>query len=137
MPDPTSSPTPSSFDEFDQQQRSFDKIVAWQQKLVEQAARTAKARPGERIVGLIVENGVPDVAAIRSALGAAGTIPADDVVGVVPRHFALAIAGVVGDEDESMEDDVSGPRRRLPILFIAPTGCRWWRAEYPVDEPSS
>lgn len=136
MPEP-SSPIPKSFDEFEQQQRSFDKLEGWQQKLVEQAARTAKARPGERIVGLIVESGVPDVAAIRSALGVAGANPEDDVVGVVPRHFALAIAGVVGDEDKSMEDDVSGPRRRLPILFIAATGFRWWRAEYLVDEPSA
>ena len=136
MPEP-SSPLPSTFDEFEQQQRSLDKIDHSRQALADQAARTAKARPGERIVGLIVESGVPDVAAIRSALGVAGANPEGDVVGVVPRHFALRIAGVVGEEHELMQDDMSGSLRRLPILFVAATGCRWGCAEYPVDEPSA
>jgi hypothetical protein len=137
MPDPSPSPIPSTFDEFEEQQRSFDKMEGFGKALAEQAACSAKARPGERMVGLIVESDVPDVAAIRSVLGIAGANPEGDVVGVVSRHFALRIAGVLGDEDDAMKDGTDGPMRHLPILFVAKTGCRWGRAVYTVDEPSA
>jgi len=132
-----SSPVPSSFDEFEHQQDSFDRIVRHRQTLADEAARVAKEHPGARIVGLIFEKDAPEAAEFRRALGMADGGSQLDFVGVVPRQIVLGIVGLDGSEEfDAMRDDTNGDLRRLPILFVATTGFRWGRAEYRVDARS-
>jgi hypothetical protein len=134
MPAPTS-PIPSTFDEFEQQQRSIEKIDFFRQILADEAARVAKERPGVRLVGLIAEKDTPHAAALKRAAGMAERIPEVDFVGVVPRHLVLGIPGEEKSPDpEGTRDDTNGESRLLPILFISTRGRRWGRAVYRVDE---
>jgi hypothetical protein len=130
-----SSPIPSTFDEFEQQQRSIEKIEFFRQILADDAERVAKERPGERLVGLIVEKDTSEMAAIMRAAGRAGETPEADFVKVVPRRAVLGIDGQEKAPDpEGARDDSNGEWRLLPILFIATNGTRWGRAKYRVDE---
>ncbi len=141
---PSSSPTPSSFDDFEQQQRSFDLIDQHRAALVAEATRIAADAPeaaAAGLAGLIVTAEAPEAAALLAAIGLPEEARASGFLGIVPRELAAAIlrdvAAEAVDELAHIEAKVAPGMRPLAIVLLARDGLRLGLASYDGETAES
>lgn len=141
---PSSSPIPSSFDDFEQQQRSFDVIEQHRAALAAEAVRIAAEAPDAAaagLAGLIVEAEAPEAAALLAAIGLPEEARASGFLGIVPRELAAAIlrdvAAEAVDELPRLEARAAPGMRPLPIVLLTKGGLRLGLASYDGEESAN
>ncbi|MBL8842564.1 MAG: hypothetical protein JNL90_13675 [Planctomycetes bacterium] len=139
-----SSPTPSSFDDFEQQQRSFDLIDRHRAALAVEAARIAAEAPdvaAAGLAGLIVTPEAPEAETLLQAIGLPAEAAQSGFLGIVPRELAAAIlrdvAAEAVDELARLEAKVAEGQRPLAIVLLAKDGLRLGLASYDGGEAAS
>lgn len=132
------SPTPGSFDDFEQQQRSFDVIEQHRATLATEALAIAAEQPHVAIAGLIVEADAPEAEALLTAIGLPEEARRTGFLGIVPRELAVAIlrdvAAEAVDELGRIEAKVHAGTRPLPIVLLAKDGLRLGLASYAARD---
>ncbi len=135
-----SSPIPSSFDDFEQEQRSFDLIDQHRAALAAEAVRIAREAPDAAVAGLaglIVTAEAPEAEALLAAIGLPEEAARSGFLGIVPRELAAAILRDVAmealDELVRLEAKVAAGARPLAIVLLAKEGLRLGLASYEAE----
>lgn len=138
------SPIPDSFDDFEQQQQSFDLIDQHRAALAEEAARIAAEEPvvaAAGLAGLIVTAEAPEAEQLLKAIGLPAEAAQSGFLGIVPRELAVAILRDVAepavDELARLEAKVAAGMRPLAIVLLAKDGLRLGLASYDGGESAS
>jgi len=127
---------PNTFEDFEGQQRSYDAFKEHTAKVVADAIAMWRVDPEQRLVGFIVEAATPEAELFRQLKNLPPLGPADELGGAAPRDLIVQMLQTTSPPAiDKLDDARAGPRRKLPILFIARTGCRVSVVEIEVTSP--
>ncbi len=128
---------PDPFENFGEQQQSFEMLEQHREALAADAAEFAREHPGVATVGLILDADASEAAPIRAALEASAgqSFAGKGFLGVVPREFVLHIlrANHPATLDWLEQSGGEGRERRLPLVAVTKGGVRLGRIAYLLD----
>ena len=112
---------------------SNDPVAPHRAALIAQALGTHREQPDLRVVGLVIEPDAPEAEAFRQILPPELRAADQGFVGTIPRHIAVGLlASLAPGALDWLEDDRTGARRRLPVIYAAKRGIRTTSIEYEV-----
>ena len=123
------------FENFGEQQQSFEMLEQHREVLVREAAEVVREHPGAEPVGVIMDSDASEASELRRLLQGQTGQQVAGFVGVMPRKLVLEIlrANHPAMLDWLEESGGDGPERKLPLVAVTKRGVRLGCVPYRVD----